>query len=66
MAIKKAENELSKKKDNNFKIIDEKVLKVNEFNSKIELELFLGVEENIGIKELGDLSDTEQSLRYTN
>lgn len=66
LAIKKAENELSKKKDKNFKIIDEKVLKVNEFNSKIELELFLSVEENIGIKELGDLSDTEQSLRYTN
>lgn len=66
LAIKKAEKELSKKKDSNFKIIDEKVLKVNEFNSKIELELFLSVEENIGIKELGDLSDTEQSLRHTN
>lgn len=66
LAIKKAEKELSKEKDSNFKIIDEKVLKVNEFNSKIELELFLSVEENIGIKELGDLSDTEQSLRHTN
>lgn len=66
LAIKKAEKELSKEKDSNFKIIDEKVLKVNEFNSKIELELFLSVEENIGIKELGDLSDTEQSVRHTN
>lgn len=66
LAIKKAKEELSKKKDNYFRIIDEKVLKVNEFNSKIELELFLSVEENIGIKELGDLSDTEQSLQHTN
>lgn len=66
LAIKKAEKELVKKKDSNFKIIDKKVLKVNEFNSKIELELFLSVEENIGIKEVGDSSDTEQSIRHTN
>ncbi len=66
LAIQKAKDELARKKDDNFKIIDEKVLKVSEFNSKIELELFLSVEENIGIKELGDLSDTEQSLRHTN
>lgn len=65
-AINKAKDELKREKNNKIKIIDEKVLKVEEFNSKIELELFVSVEETIGTKKVGELIDTKQSIRYTN
>ena len=58
-------NELKKKISSNSEIIDKKVLKENEFDSKIELEVFVSVIEDIGKKEyftientVGDESDT--------
>ena len=58
-------NELKKKISSNSEIIDKKVLKENEFDSKIELEIFVSVMEDIGKKEyftiennVGDESDT--------
>jgi similar to stage IV sporulation protein len=65
LAIKKAEDELIKEKDDKITIISEKVLNVNEFNSKIELELFLSVEENIGNIEVGGYDDTRESIRHS-
>ena len=58
-------NELKKKISSNSEIIDKKVLKESEFDSKIELEIFVSVMEDIGKKEyftiennVGDESDT--------
>lgn len=66
LAINKAKDELIKKKDGKIKIIEEKVLKDNDFNSKIELELFISVEENVGTKKVGELNDTSQSIQHPN
>lgn len=60
-AIEKAnlyvKEELLKKNSNNLGIIDEKVLKVNEFNSKIELEIFISIVEDIGETEYFEVRD---------
>ena len=46
-AINEANKRLFDKIDKNSTIIDQKVLKVNEFNSKIDIELFISVEQLI-------------------
>lgn len=56
-AKNKVKEELIKKIGDNIEIIDEKVLKENEFDSKIELEVFVSVLENIGISEYFEASD---------
>lgn len=62
-ALKEASDKMEYKLNKNEKIISKKVLKNNEFNSKIDVEVFLVVLENIGVKvnyELeGDISATE-------
>ena len=46
-AISLATKKISKRLNNDERIISKKVLKKNEFNSKIEIEVFFKVEENI-------------------
>lgn len=66
LAINKAKDELIKKKNGKIEIIEEKVLKDNDFNSKIELELFISVEEDIGTKKVGELNDPNESIQHSN
>lgn len=65
-AINKAKEELLKKKSHKIEIIEEKVLKESDFNSKIELELFISVKENIGIQKVGEINDPKQSIQHPN
>lgn len=56
-AKKRIKEELIKKIGNNIEIIDEKVLKELEFDSKIELEVFISVIEDIGKTEYFEARD---------
>ena len=67
-AIKEAENKL-REKIGEIDIIDKKVLNSSTNNSKIELELFVSVNESIGeIQEYEgrEQIDTNESLQHTN
>ena len=67
-AIKEAENKL-REKLGEIDIIDKKVLNSSTNNSKIELELFVSVNESIGeIQEYEgrEQIDTSESLQHTN
>lgn len=62
LAIKKAGEELLKKTGNNSTILTEKVLKETKNNSKIELEIFISIEQLIGKQieyKVSDVNDTE-------
>ena len=59
-------SEILKKTSLNSQIIDQKVLKESEFDSKIELEVFVSVLENISKREYfeeSDINDTNYTLR---
>lgn len=69
IAINAAKEKLLDKIGQNTEIIEQNVLKESENNSKIELEVFLSVHEQISKQEyfeVGGNSDTKQSIRYTN
>lgn len=68
-ALEAANIKLLEKIGKNNQIISQKVLKESVNNSKIELEVFISVNEQIGeteLYEIGEEYDTEQSIRYNN
>ena len=68
-ALEAANIKLLEKIGKTNQIISQKVLKESLNNSKIELEVFISVNEQIGeteLYEIGEEYDTEQSIRYNN
>ena len=58
-ALKRSDKSINVKLDSDEYIIDKKVLKKNVFSSKIEVEIFYRVYENIGISEKAQIVDKE-------
>jgi len=58
-ALKRSDKSINVKLDSDEYIIDKKVLKKNVFSSKIEVEIFYRVYENIGISEKAQMVDKE-------
>ena len=61
-ALKRSDKSINAKLNDDEYIIDKKVLKKNEFSSKIEIEVFYRVYENIGKleKRITNLNEEEQ------